>query len=727
MDRFEVLRSARVDVVIDTSGGVPAVGYWGSPLGLIGSDLGGVFDEPSVPGSLDVSRRIPLVPVHGDGFPGRPGLAGHRRGGRHWSPRFVMRESTVRSDGDESVLECRCDDSVAELSLHSHFRLDSDGVLTTSVSISNEGDSPYMIDALTASIMFPSHATHLGTFTGRWAREFHLNRFEWMQGAWTAENRSGRSSHEHPPFVWVFAGQASEEAGEVWSLHTAWSGDHVVYAEYLSDGRRYVQVGELFHPGEMCLDPGEHLSTPNIIGVYSAHGLTEASRTYHRFVRRVSPVAARPRLVHLNTWEAVYFDHDLDKLKELARVGADVGVERFVLDDGWFGHRRDDTRGLGDWYVSPDVYPEGLGPLIDHVHALGMDFGIWVEPEMANLDSEIVRDHPDWVLATAGYVPVLGRHQVVLDLSRPDVIDHLFERLHRLLSDNAIAYVKWDMNRPLVQASNVHGKASNHQQVRAVYRLLDRLRESHPAVEFESCASGGGRIDFEMLRRVERVWTSDNNDARERQFIVRGASMMLPLSVLGSHIGPSPSHTTRRRHSLSFRGATALFGHLGIEADLTSLDERDLGDVTRVVAVYKQFRELVHSGNLFRIDSSMRSSTGSPTQRDQPVLVHGVVSQDSRQALVSIAQLDTETSLVPARVRIPGLVPDARYQVQLVPLTENQRDGQRLGPAIDQPGWISASVAGRPVSITGRVLSAIGLQRPVMWPESAIVVHLSGA
>jgi alpha-galactosidase len=580
-----------------------------------------------------------------------------------------------------------------------------------------------MLDALSVSVPFPSHATELGVFTGRWVREFHLERFPWMHGAWTSENRSGRSSHDHPPFIWVFERNANETSGAVWSLHVAWSGNHAIYAERLNDGRRYVQMGELFHPGEICIDPGQSLATPDIIGVYSDHGVTAASQMYHRVVRRRSPVQARPRLVHLNTWEAVYFDHDLDRLRSLAECAAGLGVERFVLDDGWFGGRRDDTRGLGDWHVSPDVYPQGLAPLIDHVCDLGMDFGIWVEPEMANPDSEVLREHPDWILGSVGYEPILGRNQVVLDLSRPEVFEYLLDRLDALLRQHAISYVKWDMNRVLVQGSNSDGKASSHQQVRAVYRLIDHLRASHPHVEFESCASGGGRIDFEMLRRVERVWTSDSNDALERQHILHGASMMLPLEILGNHVGPSPSHTTRRRHSMSFRGATALFGHLGVEVDVTALDERDRADLARVIDVYKRFRWLLHTGDFMRLEGN----EDPVDSRNRPALMHTVISGDRTQALLCIAQMTTEASLVPDNVRIPGLIAEAAYTVEFVPVSQSQVSGTRLGPAIQQPEWLSESLLGLSRSFTGRFLSTIGLPRPALWPETAIVVHISCA
>lgn len=725
MGRFEILRSASVDVVVDVSTGVPSIVHWGAQLGeqVTSSDLQLLFDDVQIPGSLDTTRSVPMVPMHGDGFPGRPGLQGHRRGGRHWAARFSVVDSETYDVSGKTILTCRSHDPAAQLVIETRITLESSGILSLMASLENVGDSPYMVDALSVSVPFPRHAQELGSFSGRWAREFHFERHAWMPGAWTAENRTGRTSHEHPPFIWLLDDDASEFEGDVWLLHCAWSGNHVTYAERLVDGRRYVQMGELFHPGEICLDPGHRMSTPTIIGVHSGQGINKASQTFHDHVRELVPSRDTPRPVHLNTWEAVYFDHDVERLCALADVAAKIGVERFVLDDGWFGGRRNDSQGLGDWFVSTDVYPNGLSPLIDHVRNLGMEFGIWVEPEMANPDSEMLSAHPEWVLSTTGYDTVLGRNQVVLDLSRSAVFEYLFDRLNDLLSDHEISYVKWDMNRPLVQGSNEYGKASSHEQVRQVYRLFDRLRERHPSVEFESCASGGGRIDFEILKRVERVWTSDSNDALERQFILRGASMVLPLQVLGSHIGPSPSHTTRRRHSMAFRGATALFGHLGIEADLLGFDERDLFDVGRIVDVYKKYRDLLHGGDFVRFDAG----TGRDEVRSDSVLAHGVVSKDRRRAIVSIAQISTEESLAADHIRIAGLLPDEKYRVEFVPLSESQVSGTRIGPATKQPMWLTSSVAGDHVVLSGRVLAEVGLFRPVMWPESAIVVHLSCA
>jgi alpha-galactosidase len=417
--------------------------------------------------------------------------------------------------------------------------------------------------------------------------------------------------------------------------------------------------------------------------------------------------------VLLNTWEAVYFDHDAERLHRLAEAAAAVGIERFVLDDGWFGSRRDDRRGLGDWWVSPEAHPDGLTPLIAHVRALGMEFGIWVEPEMVNPDSDLYRAHPEWSLVAPGYEPVLGRQQLVLDLARPDAYAHILGQLDALLSAHDIAFVKWDMNRSLVQGSGADGAAGTHAQTLALYRLFDELRARHPGVEFESCASGGGRMDHEILSRTERVWTSDCNDALERQMIQRGASMLLPPEVMGAHIGPPQAHTTGRRHGLGFRAATALFGHLGVEWNLLDLDDTERAALAAVIAVHRRFRALLHGGDAVRFDLA----ANGPGEGDglPAAVAHGVYATDRREAVVCFAQLRSAMSLTPPPLRLPGLDPTRRYHVQHVPLP-----GGLPGPQRQPPRWLAAGV-----ELTGAQLAVHGLQPPVLWPEQAMLLHLT--
>jgi alpha-galactosidase len=328
-----------------------------------------------------------------------------------------------------------------------------------------------------------------------------------------------------------------------------------------------------------------------------------------------------------------------------------------------------------------------------------MEFGIWVEPEMVNPDSDLFRAHPEWVLADPGYEPVLGRHQLVLDLSDDGAYEEILTRLDALLSDHDIAFVKWDMNRDHVHASGSTGRAGTHAQTLALYRLLDELRRRHPDVEIESCSSGGARIDLGILQRTERVWTSDCNDAVERQTIQRHASMLIPPEVMGAHVGPPTAHTTGRTQALAMRAATALFGHFGIEWNLLDVDDRGLADLAGWVALYKRHRELLHHGDVVRVDHD-----------DPHALVHGVIASDRRRALVAYVQLSSAPALLPRPVRIPELEPDATYRVGLVDQPGGPPPGRRLtrGAAALRDG----------IELTGRQLAAHGVRLPVVTPES---------
>ena len=702
------LWGSNTSVVIDLTTGVPTVRHWGAALNHdIDLDaLVSATTRPIAHGGLDIEAPLSFVPEHASGFPGRPGLLGHRRGGSAWAPRFTYESHSLV--GHDS-LTATAIDAVAKLQMTTVVSLDD--VLTVQLTVTNlSAADRYLLDQLDVTLPLPAQAREIMQFSGRWTRELNPYRTAFERGAVVSENRRGRTSHEHVPLV--FAGERSfgEWDGEVWGAHLAWSGNHHMLAEVLPDGRRYLQMGELFHPGEMALEPGTEYTTPELVATYSSRGLTPASWGFHRALRARATHPSTPRPVLLNTWEAVYFDHDTQRLRNLADAAAAVGIERFVLDDGWFGSRRDDRHGLGDWWVSPEVYPQGLAPLIDHVRGLGMEFGIWVEPEMVNPDSDLFGAHPEWALSTPGYEPVLGRQQLVLNLAHPDAYAHILAALDSLLREHDISFVKWDMNRDHVHASGSDGAAGTHAQTVALYRLIDELHARHPRVEIESCASGGGRIDHEILRRTQRVWTSDCNDALERQSIQRGASMFIPPELMGAHIGPTRSHTTGRRHSLSFRVATALFGHLGVECNVVELDAAQRSGLAEGIAIHKRFRILLHSGDVVRFDPPGASGETNHSH------AHGVYSPDRTEAIVAYVQLSTDMALTPAPLRLPGLTPDFMYRVERVGLP---LDRAERGPARAQPEWLKDGI-----TLSGTHLAAVGLQLPVMNPESALLIYL---
>lgn len=700
---LEHLAHGRTSLVVSDGFGSPRVLYWGSRLpddvGL--AELSRALEPGRPHGRMDEADPLTLVPEHARGFVGRPGLLGARMDGTAWAPRFEQSEF-LRSGNRLSMTSI---DEVAGLRLRCTIELSD--VLSATAEITNTGSSPYLLQSLSPTLPLPHQAQELVSFTGAWALEFQPLRRAWTTGAQSSENRAGRTSHDRPPLLVAGTPAFGEWSGEVWAVHLAWSANHLWHAEVLADARRYLQIGELLHPGEVILDPGESYCSPTVLAAYSSSGTNEISRGFHRRARSLPTAPKRPRRVLLNTWEAVYFDHDTTRLLALAEQAADIGVELFVLDDGWFSSRRSDRSGLGDWWVSPDVYPSGLGPLIDHVRSLGMDFGIWVEPEMANPDSELLRAHPDWVLATPGYAAPTGRNQVVVDLTIPAAFDHVRTALHRLLADHDISFVKWDMNRNHVQASSSVGSAGTHQQTLAVYRLFEALRALHPTVEFESCASGGARIDHAMLGVAERVWTSDSNDALERQRIQHSLSLHIPPERMGAHIGAPRAHTTGRRHTLAFRAATAFFGHLGIEWNLLETSESERTQLRRVIELHKRFRPLLHGGDAVRFDHA-----------DTSLLATGVYSADRSEALVSIARLSSSVAPAGTPLRLPGLDPNMQYHVNVLELVEQTS----IGPAVAQPDWVL-----RGIRLSGSQLALHGLQPPVMWPESALILHVRTA
>ncbi len=678
-------------VFLRSAQGAPRLAYWGPLLGECTplKTLAALRDRPLGGGMLDAGEALTWSPQAGEGFTGHPAFIGHREGRA-----VIVQLATVRQEVASRSATILLADIAAGVALLVSLDLDpATGVLAARTRVHNTGAGPLTVDWLAAAA-FESPHEDLLTFGGRWAREFLPERHVLGSGLIVHENRTGRTSHHAPPFLVVGEAGFSETRGEAFALHLAWSGDHRLLAERLRDGRVQIQAGELLGPGEVILQPGEAYVTPTVYLARSASGLNGLSDRLHPFVRDTilgGRLRGRPRRVHYNTWEAVYFDHDLASLKALADRAASVGVERFVLDDGWFRGRSGDHAALGDWSADPLKYPQGLTPLVDHVRALGMDFGLWVEPEMANADSDLLRAHPDWVLGEAGRSQPLGRGQYVLDLTRPEVREGLFSQLDTLLSAHRIAYLKWDMNRDLTHAVS-DGRCATHRQTLAVYGLIDRLRAAHPGVEIESCASGGGRADYEILRRTERIWTSDCNDPIERQWIQRAFSIFFPPEVMGAHVGPRQAHTTARSASLRLRVTTALVGHMGVEADLAALTAEELSDLAAGVTRYKTLRGALHAGRTVRLQHP-----------DRGCLAQAVVGE--MQTLVTAAQVETPRQVTPAPLRLPGFEPRASWRVEPLEPPRHPRRTQRGGPFLAE---------GKGLTVTGALLAHVGLPLPIL-------------
>jgi len=693
---FVRLDGDAVTLLAATAGGIPSVIYWGSrlPDDTDPASLSRLAARAEAPASPYPNVPLALTPQAGQGWPGRPGLAAHR-GGLGWASLAALTRvsSTVKAARFEAV------DTANGITLVHDLAIEGD-VLVARTTLTNIDSSELAVESLAAPVL-PLHgfATDIIGFEGRWAGEFQTTRQRRQMGSWVRENRRGRTSHDAFPGFIIAEAAATEHHGLAFGFHLGWSGNHRIAVESLDDGCGRVMMEALLLPGEIRLAPAESMFSPILYASVSNQGLNSLSHAFHCWLRarlEHKRLRAKPRPVHYNSWEAVYFNHAPTALMDLATRAAAVGAERFVLDDGWFKGRRNDRAGLGDWSVDATIYPQGIGPLIAHVESLGMEFGLWLEPEMVNPDSDLYRAHPDWVLAVPG-APQLGfRHQLVLDFGRAEVREHLFVVIDAMVSKHSIAYLKWDMNRDLSHPGGADGRAGAIAHTNGVYEVLDRLRAAHPHVEIESCASGGGRADFGILARTDRVWTSDSNDALDRLAIQRGFSHFFPAELMGSHVGPGTCHITGRKLSMALRVATAMFGHMGMELDLRELDAADTATLAAGIALHKRHRDLIHSGNLVRLDAP------------DGINAFGIVASDNAEALFSLTMVNEPGSSIAAPIRLAGLDGGALYALELI-------WPERLGAQ-----WPLAA-GGR---FTGAAMMLAGVQLPRLWPGTAVILHL---
>ena len=708
------LAGGAVSVVLEVTADGPRVLHWGARLdGADARSLVATADPAVTFSSFDEPRRLGLLPVSGEGWSGTPAVAWHRAGA-HSDPQLRITDVAVRqeeSDGTVSGVVLTADDADAEVRATVSMNLDHHGILSTQIDVLNMSvsGSPLEVAAVRAVMPLPTRASELLDFAGRWTRERTPQRHRLVMGAHQRATRRGRPGHDAPFLTLVGQEGFDFRDGELWGVHVAWSGDHEVTVERLPEEAgvhsSVIVAGELLAPGEIRLGPGESYRSPLVLFAWADAGIDGVSDGFHAYVRDLASYPASPRPLTLNTWEAVYFDHDPARLIGLADIAARVGVERFVLDDGWFAGRQDDTSGLGDWVVDTAKWPQGVGPLADAVHGYGMQFGLWFEPEMVNRDSELARRHPDWILGSRTDAPE-WRHQLVLDLTREPVREYLLERIDHCVRTLGLDYIKWDHNRDLHGATTGAGTApAVHRQTRAVYALIDALRERHPGLEIESCASGGARLDLGILSRMQRVWPSDTNDPVERQMIQRWTGVLVPPELVGSHVGPPEAHTTRRTSSVPFRLATALFGHAGIEWDLTNCSEGELAAIAQWAALYKELRPLLHGGRTVRADVG-----------DSGALLHGIVSPDRVHAVFAWVRTATSGSASTPRTRIPGLDPTRRYRI-----TVREDLGRASRHSIADPPWMPNH---EPLVASGRFLGEVGLPLPLLDPGAAMLVEM---
>ena len=595
MSEYVVLHSPACTAIWEVrQSEAPLWRYWGPrlPDGVTpGAGLRSTRPEPSF--SLHFDQPLSVFPGLGLGWFGGSSLLAHRSG-EDWAQAVT---GCRVERGENATVRFHLTDEVAKIETIITANLDpASDVLTLSTSLTNVGDAPLDVQWLAAgNVPLPGDAQSVRSYGGRHNNEFVAIDDRLSRSIWRRENRRGLTSHDCFPGALVHCAD-----GAAYGAQLGWSGNHAQQIEWTDDGRWHWHMGEWLAPGEVLLAPGESIETPDMLATCSAEGANGVSWNFHRAIRaRMNwpGGAMKPRPVHLNTWEGFYFDHDLAALKQLATSAAEIGIERFVLDDGWFAGRDDDTSSLGDWWADAAKYPDGLRPLADHVTGLGMEFGLWVEPEMVNPDSDLLRAHPDWALQIAGRPLLEARHQLVLDMTRSEVADYLFEKIADLLAGLPIAYLKWDHNRDLSAAGRT---PLYRRQVLATYALMARIRAAFPSVEIESCAGGGGRIDAGVIRHSHRFWTSDCIDAVSRVAIQRGFLQFMPPELMGSHVGTSPAHSTGRMQAMDFRAGVALPGHFGVELDLRKVEDAEREALRGWIAAYKAHRDALHRGRVWQ-------------------------------------------------------------------------------------------------------------------------------
>ena len=720
-DRIVNLRAAGVSLVLDLRPPVPVVLHWGADLGTVPDSaleaLRATRSTALLKSAPDDPREFSLLPTEFEGWSGVPAIAGHR-GGTATTPRPRTVSATVEARGDDGgQVDVHLVDEVSRVTIRLVVTLTSHGLVELRTTVTGlaapAGDVPYDLAGVVAMMAVPARATEVLDLTGKWSRERSPQRGQVRDGLHARQVRRGKPGLDSPYLLSVGTPAFGSRSGEIWAMHVAWSGDQQWFVERLPEGAGPFSAvlggGELLRPGEVRLAPAESYRTPRVVFAWSDQGLDGISDRFHAQLRAEHPRRSPQPLV-LNTWEAVYFDHDLSRLFELVERAAVIGVERIVLDDGWFRGRRNDRSGLGDWQIDDDVWPDGLGPLVDQVRSHGMGFGLWVEPEMVNLDSTLARQHPEWILGPTPGLGTSARHQYVLDIAHPKAFDYLLTSISSLVERYSIDFLKWDHNRDLHEA--VHrdpdgDRPGVRDQTLAFYTLLDELRRRHPTLEIESCAAGGGRVDFGVLDRTDRIWTSDCNDPIERQSIQRWTEMLVPPEYIGTHIGAARSHTTSRVSDAPFRFVTTLFGSAGIESDVTRCTQVELDQLVRWAALYKEFRGLVQSGRRVHADLA-----------DTQTLLSGSVAEDASAALFSWVRLATSAPAQAGRVPFPGLDPARDYEVRV-------RDDLGM-PSLHQgagPAWLDRARS-QPLAVPGVILATVGLPLPTLNPGQALLLEL---
>ncbi|WP_178024732.1 alpha-galactosidase [uncultured Paenibacillus sp.] len=569
----------------------------------------------------------------------------------------------VEQDNEAETLELELEDRVSGLTVVLSYTVFADfDAIARSARLSNGSGEPIQLErALSASVDFSDASYDALYLSGAWARERHVQRRRLAPGVTGISSRRGSSSHQQNPFLALLRPDATEQQGEVYGFSLVYSGSFTAEAEVEQFGTTRVSIG--INPFDFTwkLAPGESFQTPEAVLVYSAEGLGGMSRTYHRLYRTRlcrGQFRDQERPILVNNWEATYFDFNADKIEAIAKEGSKLGIELFVLDDGWFGRRDRDNSSLGDWFEDRRKLPDGLADLATRVKDTGLQFGLWFEPEMVSPDSDLYRAHPDWCLHVPGRRRTEARDQLVLDMSRSDVRQYLYERLSDIFSTVPITYVKWDMNRNMTEIGSAASPAERqgevaHRYMLGLYELLERLTGEFPHILFESCSGGGGRFDPGMLYYMPQTWTSDDTDAAERLKIQYGTSIVYPVSTMGAHVSAVPNHQVERTTPLTFRGDVAMSGNFGYELDLTRFTDDEKETAKRQIGLYKEIRGLVQQGDLYRLQS--------PFEGNETAWMF--VSPDQDEALLCYFRVLAEPNGPLRSVKLQGLDPAKDYEV----------------------------------------------------------------
>ncbi len=578
-------------------------------------------------------------------------------------PKLLGLPATYTEDPDEAeTLTVTLQDPVTGLKAELLYTIFvQGGILARSVRFCHEGKSPVWLGrAMSLCLDLPDSSYVWQQLSGCWARERHIHSRLLGPGIQAIGSMRGHSSHEHNPFVVLRRPYTDERQGEAVGISLVYSGNFRIQAEVDAHDTLRILAGIDPETFTWKLEPGEVFQTPEAVMVYTDQGLNAMSRTFHSlYQRRLARGCWRDRVrpILINNWEATYFDFTQERLLEIASKAEECGVELFVLDDGWFGARRGEKAGLGDWQADRERLPDGIGGLAERVEALGLKFGLWIEPEMVNKDSDLYRQHPDWILSAPMRRESHGRFQYVLDFSRKEVVDNLYEQLAELLGNAKISYIKWDMNRSITECCSKGWPADRqgeiyHRYILGVYDLYERLTSQFPQVLFESCASGGGRFDPGMLYYAPQGWVSDDSDAIERLKIQYGTSLCYPISSMGAHVTESPNHQVYRNTPLHTRANVACFGTFGYELDLNKLTQKETAEIKEQISFMKQYREILQFGDFYRLKS--------PFEENEAAWM--VVSKDQKTALVGWYRILNCVNGRYTRVRLQGLNPQYCYK-----------------------------------------------------------------